>query len=75
METLIVILVAIVLVSVAVLGLAISILVKRRGKFPNTHVGGNKHLISRGITCAHTHDKIEQAKVKKKIDYKKLKLG
>jgi hypothetical protein len=46
------------------LGLAVQILLKKGGKFPNTHVGSNKYMKSHGVTCATTFDKIEQAKAR-----------
>lgn len=40
------------LLAIAVLGLALTILLKKNGKFPDTHVGHNKELRKKGITCA-----------------------
>lgn len=37
--------------------LAITIIIKKNGKFPNTHVGGNKEMRKRGIKCAQSQDK------------------
>ncbi len=74
MEFIKIILLAIVLVTLAMLGLAIRILLKKNGEFPNTHVGGNKHMKQRGIYCAQTFDKIEQAKAKKEIKFDELTL-
>lgn len=75
MEVLKIILLAVALVSIAMLGLATQILLKRGGKFPNTHVGGNKHLKKQGIPCAQTQDKIERAKVKRQVDFKDVKIA
>lgn len=75
MELLKIFLLAVALVSIAFLGLATQILLKRGGKFPNTHVGGNKYLKSRGIACAQTQDKIERAKVERQIDFKNVKMA
>ncbi|MDO4995382.1 MAG: hypothetical protein Q4E32_10345 [Bacteroidales bacterium] len=36
--------------------LAISILLKKNGRFPNTHVSGNKAMRDRGITCVQSQD-------------------
>lgn len=69
-----VILLTIVLMLMVVLGLALQILLKKGGKFPNTHVGGNKYLKSKGVTCIQTYDKIEQAKVRKEQYFKKISL-
>ncbi len=75
METLKVVLLAVVLVGLVMLGLATQILFKKDGKFPNTHIGGNKHLKARGVTCAQTDDKMEQAKAKRELRFKELTLG
>lgn len=66
---------AIVLIAVAFAGFAINILVRKGGKFPNTHVSGNKYLKSQGISCAQTYDREEQAKSRQKIDYNSLKVS
>ncbi len=36
--------------------LAISILLKKNGRFPNSHVSGNKAMRDRGITCVQSQD-------------------
>lgn len=74
MEVLKIILLAIALVSIALLGLATQILLKKGGRFPNTHVGGNKHLKQQGIHCYQSQDKIEQAKARKEVDFKEVKI-
>ena len=40
--------------------MSITILIKKNGRFPNTHVCGNKHLRRQGITSAQTQDKQAQ---------------
>ena len=40
--------------------MSVTILFKKNGRFPNTHVCGNKHLRQRGITRAQTQDKQAQ---------------
>lgn len=74
MEVLKVILLAIVIMALVMVGLAIQILFKKGGKFPNTHIGSNKYLKSQGISCAQTEDKIEQAKARKELRFKQLSL-
>jgi len=64
---------ALVILTLAFIGLGITILVKKGGKFPNTHIHGNRYLNARGIHCAESMDHEEQKKVKAKIDYNKLK--
>ena len=59
--------------AIAMLGLATRILLKRGGNFPNTHVGGNRHLKRQGVHCYQTQDKIEQAKARREIDFKSVK--
>lgn len=75
MEVLTIVLLAIALVSIAILGLATQILFKRGGKFPNTHVGGNRHLQKKGIHCYQTQDRIEQMNARKDIDFKDMKIA
>ncbi len=44
----------IILISVA--GLGLSILIKKNGRFPDTHVGHNKNMRKMGIGCAKNVD-------------------
>ncbi len=74
MEFIKVLLIAIVLVGISFAGLAIKILIEKKGKFPNLHIGSNKNMRARGITCAQTFDKIEQAKARKELSFKELTL-
>ncbi len=75
MEVLKIILLSVALVAIAMFGLAIRILLLKGGRFPNTHVSGNKFLKRNGVYCAQTQDKIEQAKVKKEVNYSKVKIA
>lgn len=45
---------AVIFVGVAVALLSIGIIVKKNGKFPDTHIEDNKALKEKGIGCAHT---------------------
>ena len=45
-----------ILVGLAMAGMAVSILLKPKGQFPDTHVGHNKEMRKRGITCAKSTD-------------------
>ena len=60
------------ILSIAMIGLAITMLVKKGGKFPNTHVSGNKYLKSKGVYCSQTQDRLEQLSSKKKVSLKNL---
>lgn len=70
-----VILLAVALLGVAMLGMATQILLKKGGKFPNTHVGGNKHLKKEGVHCATTQDKLAQRDANKQLKFKRLNLA
>lgn len=72
MKIILVIAVSIVLLGLGIAGLALNILVKKGGKFPNTHVSGNKYLKSQGICCSQTQDRIAQQSAFKKIDYENV---
>ncbi|WP_016778237.1 hypothetical protein [Anaerophaga thermohalophila] len=50
--------ISVVLMAVITALMAIRILLKKNGHFPNTHIGGNKNMARRGIFCASTQDKI-----------------
>lgn len=71
---LITLLVVVGLLAIAFLGLAIQVIFKSDHKFPNMHIGSNKNLSTRGITCAQSWHKIEQ-KNARKIPYKGLHLS
>jgi hypothetical protein len=44
------------LLLIALAGLAVRILLKPKGEFPDTHVGHNKEMRKRGIACAQQTD-------------------
>jgi len=67
-----VMLLAIGIMALVVLGLALQTLLKKGGKFPNTHIGSNKYMKSHGVSCATTDDKIEQAKARKEFRFKQI---
>lgn len=53
-----------ILLSIALAGLGITMLVKKNGKFPETHIGKNKAMKERGIHCANTTDRLERQNYK-----------
>ncbi len=65
------ILVSVVLLGIGFIGFAITILVKKNGQFPETHIGKTEFLKKEGVSCATSQDKLEQAKAYKKGQYKK----
>lgn len=75
MNVLIVIGLAALMVGVAFALMAIRMLIKKGGKFPNTHVSGNQYLKSQGVSCATSYDRMEQQKARQQIDLKNLKIS
>ncbi len=51
-------LISVFLMSVAFFLFAIGMVFKKNGEFPNTHVGGNRALAKKGVSCATTQDRI-----------------
>ncbi len=45
-----------ILIGLSLAGMAITILLKPKGRFPDTHVGHNKEMRKRGISCARNTD-------------------
>jgi hypothetical protein len=56
-----VILLATVLLAIALAALAIKIIVKKNGKFPDTDAGSNKNLKKHGIKCAKHEDYVHHS--------------
>lgn len=71
MNLVLTIIISLVIVLIAVFLLGFKIFLFKDGKFPNTHVGGNKALRDKGIGCATTQDR-NARKEKSKIDVSKL---
>lgn len=70
-----VLLISVGLLGLAFAGLAIRILIIKAGKFVNIHIGSNKDMQVRGITCAQSWDKMEQKKANKALQFEGLKLS
>ena len=45
------------IIAISVALLAIKVIIKKNGRFPNTHVGGNKEMRRRGIKCVQSQDR------------------
>ena len=45
------------IIAISVALLAIKVIIKKNGRFPNTHVGGNKEMRKRGIKCVQSQDR------------------
>ena len=50
-------LITLLIIAISFALLAITIIIKKNGKFPNTHVGGNREMRKRGIKCVQPQDK------------------
>lgn len=61
---LIIFVIVLILLGLALIGLGISLIVKKNGKFPETHIGKNKAMKERGIHCANTTDRLERQNYK-----------
>lgn len=44
------------IIAISIALLAITIIIKKNGRFPNIHVGGNKEMRKRGIKCVQSQD-------------------
>ena len=62
--------VPLVILLIAVLAMAFRPLFVKGGRFPNIHIGGNKALKQRGITCATSQDR-EAQNLNKPKQYKR----
>lgn len=57
------ILIAIAFLGVAILLFGVKIFFTKNGKFPNSHVSGNKEMRKRGVTCVQSQDREERRKI------------
>ena len=57
MEILKTLLLTLLIIAISFCLLAITIIIKKNGKFPNLHIGGSKEMRKRGIKCAQSQDK------------------
>ena len=46
-----------IIIAICVALLAIKVIIKKNGRFPNTHVGGSKAMRKRGIKCVQSQDR------------------
>lgn len=51
------ILFALLIIAISFVLLAITIIIKKNGRFPNIHIGSNKNMRQRGIKCAQSQDR------------------
>ena len=65
------ILASVVILAISFIGFAITILIKKNGQFPETHIGKTPFLKKQGVSCATSQDKLEQAKAYKKGQFRR----
>lgn len=63
---------SVILMAVVFFLMAVKTIFKKRGTFPNLHIGGNPEMKRRGIYCVTTMDKVER-KENRNITYMQKK--
>lgn len=53
-----VLLLSIVLMAFVAVLMSVRILLRKKGQFPNLHIGANKEMTKRGISCASSQDRL-----------------
>ena len=61
------------IIAICVALLAIKVIVKKNGRFPNTHVGGNREMRRRGIKCVQSQDRDARRKNPMAVNEKREK--
>ncbi len=51
------ILITLLIVAISMAFLSVKVILKKNGRFPNTHVSGNKAMRERGIGCVQSQDR------------------
>ena len=69
------ILITLLIVAICVLLLGVRVFFVKGGKFPNTHVSGNKALRDKGIGCVQSQDREARRKRPFSIDEVEKSLG
>ena len=64
---------AIVLLLLGFAGLALNLLVRKKGSFPDFHIHSNKYLQENDIHCIHKEDSMEQFRAREKEKFRNLK--
>lgn len=49
-----------IIVAVSIAFLSVKLLVKKNGRFPDTHIGHSAAMRKRGITCVQSMDRMER---------------
>lgn len=62
-----------IIVGASLAFLSIKLLVKKNGRFPNTHVGHSAAMRKRGITCVQSMDRMERTENQHRINERQPK--
>jgi hypothetical protein len=62
------ILITLLIVAFCIILLGVKVLFVKGGKFPNTHVSGNKAMRKQGIGCVQSQDREAQRKTRFSLD-------
>ena len=62
------VLITLLIVAVCIVLLGVKVFFVKGGKFPNSHVSGNKAMRDRGIGCVQSQDREAQRKPRFSID-------
>ena len=62
-----------IIVGASLAFLSIKLLVKKNGRFPNTHVGHSAAMRKRGITCVQNMDRMERTENPHRINERQPK--
>lgn len=54
-------LISVIILAICMIFLCIGILLRRNGRFPNTHVSGNRAMRERGVTCVQSQDRMARS--------------
>ena len=54
------VLISLVFIAIGMVLLSVTVLVKKNGRFPNTHIGSDKNMRKRGIGCAQAQHRQAQ---------------
>jgi hypothetical protein len=57
-----ILLLTVLLVALSAFLLCFNIIFRKKGKFPETHIGKNKEMAKRGISCAANQDNVLHTK-------------
>jgi hypothetical protein len=53
-----VLLLSVALMAIVAVLMSVTILLRKKGQFPNLHIGANKEMAKRGISCATSQDRM-----------------